>query len=347
MENKNDFLVHIACMTYNHESFIKDAMNGFVMQDTSFPFVAIIIDDASTDKTRDVIRQYLIDHFTLDDSLLSRKEDKEYGQVLFAQNTDNKNCFFAVIFLNENHYQRKKSKRDYYLEWSDTKYRAICEGDDYWTDSRKLQKQVEYLESHPDCMLSVHAANWKVGDNLFPYGCVEEDPKDYSVQELIRCGGLFFATASFVYRAEIDRDWPEWRQKAGVGDYPIQILSGLHGRVHFLPESMCVYRYQREGSWTSNNLGENVSIDFQKNKIEWMTLLDKTTEHRYQREIYDQLFQPYNILFNYREIGFGTYAKAVYRSGQKRYGRLMKDFLRLYLTPFYRFLSCFKKKRYV
>ena len=345
MDFNNKFLVHIVCSTYNHEPYIADAMNGFVMQETDFPFVAIIIDDASTDKTAEVILRFLTDHFDLNDPSVSRKEDKEYGSFLFAQSLDNKNCFFAVILLKENHYQRNLRKRGYYQEWSDTKYKAICEGDDYWTEPKKLQKQVDYLESHPDCTLTVHAANWRTGDEVYPYGCVEAGPKDYFVEELIRYGGLYFATASFVFRSNLEECWPEWRLKAKVGDYPIQILSGLYGHVHYFPDRMCVYRYQRAGSWTSSHLGGDASVDFQKNKIEWMTLLDDATEHKYQRVIYDQLFQHYNSLFNLREIGFGDYAKAVRKSGNKRYVRLMKDFLRFYLTPVYSFLTCFKKKQ--
>ena len=69
-----------------------------------------------------------------------------------------------------------------------------------------------------------------------------------------------------------------------------------------------------------------------KNRIEWMSMLDDATDHKYQKVIYDQLFKSYNALFNYQEIGFWEYAKAVRKSGEKRYGRLMKDFLRFCLS---------------
>lgn len=344
MKSDNRFLVRILCMTYNHESYIRDAMTSFVMQNTNFPFVAVIIDDASTDNTSRIIRQFVIDQFALNDPLISRTEEKEYGQLLFAQHKVNKNCFFAVILLKENHYQINKDKREYYEEWLDTKYVALCEGDDYWTDPNKMQKQADYMDSHPDCTLTVHSANWQTGDSIYPWGCQDSFSKDYSVDELIRCGGLYFATASFFFKSELAKEWPDWRIKAGVGDFTLQILSGLRGRVHYLPEKMCVYRYLHEGSWSSDQKIKDANISFLKNKIEWMTLLDEATGHQYQKEIYNQLFQPYNILFNYNEVSFGVYAKAVHRSGQKRYGRLMKDFLRFYLTPVYRFINYFKKK---
>lgn len=336
MENTNKFLVHIVCTAYNHESFIRDSMEGFVMQKTNFPFVAIIVDDASTDKTRETILQYLKDYFALDNPLVSRMEDKDYGQFYFAQHRDNTNCFFAVILLKENHYRRNMTRTGYYKEWSETKYKAMCEGDDYWTDPYKLQKQIDYLESHPNCMLTVHSANWKTGEDCYPGGCQEPFPKDYSVEELIRCGGYFFATASFVFRSSLNLDWPEWRKKASVGDYPLQILSGLRGDVHYLPDKMCVYRYQNDGSWSHNQQNKDANKAFQKKKIEWMTLLDEETGHRYQKAIYDQLVQHFNSLFHLREISFWDYLKAVSRSGKKEYGRLMKDYYHVCLKPLFK-----------
>lgn len=344
MDREIDFVVRVQCMTYNHESYISDAMAGFVMQETHFPFVAVIVDDASSDRTGDIIKQFLVDQFVFDDSAVFRKEEKDFGQLFFAQHKDNKKCYFAVILLNENHYQSKKSKIDYYLEWSHTKYVALCEGDDYWTDPLKLQKQVDFMDSHPDCTLCVHSAYWQTNEMLYPGGCQELLPKDYSVEELIECGGLFFATASFVFTSIVGNEWPDWRRKAGVGDFPLQILSGLRGKVHYLPDNMCVYRYMHEGSWSLGRQCKDTNVDFQKNKIEWMTLLDKATGYKYQKYIYDVLFQHYNSLFNLHEIGFVDYARAACKCGHKRYGRLMKDFMRFYLTPVYRFLNCYRKK---
>lgn len=338
------YLVRVLCLTYNHELYIEDAMAGFVLQNTDFPYVVVIIDDASTDRTSETIKQFMSDQFSMNDSTVTRIDKKDYGQLIFAQHKTNKNCFFAVILLNENHFQKNKSKRAYYQEWQDTKYVAICEGDDYWTDPLKLQKQVNYMDSHPDCMLTVHSANWQTEESIYPWGCQDSLPKDYSVEELIRCGGLFFATASFVFKSELSNVWPSWRRKAGVGDFPLQILSGLYGSVHYLPDCMCVYRFLHQGSWSFNQQNTTSSITFHKNKIEWMTLLNKETGYKYQKAIYDQLFQHYNSLFNLHEIGFRDYVKAVHKSGQKRYGRLVKDFLRYYLTPLYRFLNYFRKK---
>ena len=125
----NKYLVAIKCATYNHEPYIRDALEGFVMQKTNFPFVAIVHDDASTDGTPDIIREYAA----------------KYPDII------------KPIYETENQY----SKRDGSLrrimnaavEASGAKYVALCEGDDYWTDPLKLQKQVDFLESHPDYSL--------------------------------------------------------------------------------------------------------------------------------------------------------------------------------------------------
>lgn len=143
------FLVRVSCMTYNQASFIEDAMNGFCMQKTDFPFVCVIIDDASTDGEQDVIRRYMTDNFDFQDAV-SYDQETDYGYVAYAPHKTNRECFFAVTFLKENHFCQKKSKYPYFKKWYQTKYVALCEGDDYWIDPLKLQKQVEFLESHED-----------------------------------------------------------------------------------------------------------------------------------------------------------------------------------------------------
>ena len=149
--------VCVECMTYNQAAYIKDTLDGFCMQQTTFPFVCIIMDDASTDGEQEVILQYLREHFDLEDNRVVREEKTENYVMTFAQHKDNKNCFFAVFFLKYNHYREEIRKEPYYSEWRDAaKYIAMCEGDDYWTLPSKLQRQYSYLESHPDVVLSCH-----------------------------------------------------------------------------------------------------------------------------------------------------------------------------------------------
>lgn len=149
------FILRTYCATYNHENYIMDAMNGFAIQQTTFPVVFTIVDDASTDKTSTVIKHYVSENFDLDDDSVGYDKDTDYGHVTFARHKTNENCYFAVIYLNDNHYSQKKSKLPYLTEWLDTKYIALCEGDDYWTDPLKLQKQIDILESDNSLMAVV------------------------------------------------------------------------------------------------------------------------------------------------------------------------------------------------
>jgi glycosyltransferase len=119
-------LVVIRCITYNHEPYIRDALEGFVMQKTDFPFVAIVHDDASTDGTASIIREYA----------------EKYPDII------------KPIYETENQYSKHDGSLGKIMneacKATGAKYIAMCEGDDYWTDPLKLQKQVDFLESHPD-----------------------------------------------------------------------------------------------------------------------------------------------------------------------------------------------------
>lgn len=145
------FKVNVQCATFQHAKYITDAMNGFTMQQTDFPFVCTIIDDASTDGEQDVICNYLDTHFDLSEDGVAYKKETDYAHIIYARHKTNKNCYFAVLFLKENHYSQGKDKKPYLKEWRENvDYIALCEGDDYWIDPLKLQKQVKILDNHPE-----------------------------------------------------------------------------------------------------------------------------------------------------------------------------------------------------
>ena len=155
MEFQSEYFVSIRCMTYKHSAYIIDAMDGFVMQQTKFPFLAIIMDDASMDGEQDIIEKYLNDYFIISDNLCKKWETEEAKWVL-AQHCDNSNCYFLVAFLKRNMYKQKLAKLDLIKVWEDkSKYIALCEGDDYWTDPLKLQKQVDIMEADETLMAVV------------------------------------------------------------------------------------------------------------------------------------------------------------------------------------------------
>lgn len=146
-------LVFVRCLTFNHEAYIEDALNGFVIQQTNFPFIVTIVNDASPDNTKNVIKTFIK---KICDSSSIQYEQTSYADIIKATPNNNSNCFLYVLNLYENHFQ-KKSHRPYYQEYVDkAKYWAECEGDDYWTDPLKLQKQVDFLEANPEYVICCH-----------------------------------------------------------------------------------------------------------------------------------------------------------------------------------------------
>lgn len=152
-----EFPVYVNCMTYNHAHFIEDTMNGFCMQETCFPFLCVIVDDASQDGEAGVIRDFFNSHFDVIDNDGQNPNETEHYEMLLGRHQKNNNCYFSIFLLKYNHYQ-KKAKEPYFQDLiRNCKYVANCEGDDYWTDPRKLQKQYNILEDNKKCML-VHSA---------------------------------------------------------------------------------------------------------------------------------------------------------------------------------------------
>lgn len=175
---QSDYMVCVKCLTFNQSKFVKDTLDGFCLQKTSFPYVCIIIDDASTDGEQDVISNFFQANFDLTDNDTVREEETSDYVLRFARHKKNVNCYFAVLFLKYNHYN-KKNKDPYIVEWTkNSRYMALCEGDDYWTDSSKLQKQVDFLETHDDYVLTCHRyrilnveeKRWEKEDNIYLLG---------------------------------------------------------------------------------------------------------------------------------------------------------------------------------
>lgn len=140
------FKVCVRCFTFNQSQYITNTMDGFCMQKTNFPFVCCIVDDASTDGEQKVIREYMDSHFDLQDNSVAYEKETDYANIFFARNKKSPNCYFAVLLLKKNHWG-KKSKIPYLTEWRNIcDYEAVCEGDDYWIDDEKLQKQATFLD---------------------------------------------------------------------------------------------------------------------------------------------------------------------------------------------------------
>lgn len=266
-------LVCVRCITFNHSAYIVDAMNGFIMQKTNFPYVCVIVDDSSTDGEQEIIRNYLDAFFDVTDSTIARKNETEDYFFYFARHKSNKNCFFAVYFLKYNHYRRNKSKEPYISEWTeDAKYVAMCEGDDYWIHPEKLQKQVDYLEQHPNHSLCFHAFYRVFNDGRKSvFHRYDEDKDECPMEDMIMRGGNYMATASMVYVKKMRDDWPEWAKKAPVGDAPLMLVLAERGKVGYINIVMNCYRVETPGSW---------SVRIAKSRRERMKLHARIVEYK-------------------------------------------------------------------
>ena len=252
MKSKFKYMVCVNCFTFDHANFIEDAMNGFCMQQTNFPFVCVIVDDASTDGEPEVIQEYLENNFDLNDKSVVRYEETDDYVLTFAQHKTNKNCYFAVLWLKYNHYSIKKNKLPYYAEWQDNaKYIAICEGDDYWIHPQKLQIQIEFLEENkPYTMVCNNTELYSVKQNIVIGNnrCYELD-REIDKRDVIIKGGSFISTCSIVYRSQIMINYPDYCKQCWVGDYPLQIMAVMKGKAYYFDDVLSVYRTENSESW--------------------------------------------------------------------------------------------------
>lgn len=222
--------VSIRCFAYNHERFIRQCLDGFVMQKTDFRFEAIVHDDASTDNTAAIIREYA----------------EKYPDII------------KPIYETENQYSKHDGSLTRIMNaHTRGKYVAMCEGDDYWTYPYKLQKQVDFLESHPDYVMC--SSRW---DEYFENekrmspdipGYVPKEGLTYSLNDFIH--GLWcFQPLTVVYRRDA-LDMARYSQCRPAKDITWFYLLLTRGKGFCFHDSMAVYRYHSGGVW--NGLDQN------------------------------------------------------------------------------------------
>ncbi len=215
-------MVSVICITYNHEKYIANALDGFLMQKTSFPFEIIVIDDASTDRNPEIIREYM-----------NRHPEKVKG-----------------ILLEENYYSQNKPKLPILQENAGGKYVALCEGDDYWIDEYKLQKQFDFMESNPEFSWCVHNGIFKdLQNNTERDYTVSEHSREFSAEEVILGGGGFCPTASIFTYSKFYFDRPSYFKIMSM-DIVLQAHLASLGKTYCFADKMSVYRYNVSGSWT-------------------------------------------------------------------------------------------------
>ena len=286
------YKLRILCMTYNHAHYIKDAMDGFCIQRTKFPFLAIIIDDASTDGEPNIISKYLEDHF---DMAHAQYEESDDAKRIAAVHKDNPNCHFLVVLLKYNFYSSKKPKSLFYKDWAiNIPYVAWCEGDDYWTNPYKIQKQVDFLEAHPDYGLVYAKADkyYQASEEMVKASPID-DYQEKGYNDIIWRNPITTLTA--LYRNKALEGYAEFRngEAFGIGDLPAWLYISHRYRVHFMNETVGVYRH------VSNSASHGKTYEKRKKYLDDIFKVVSFFAEKYGVEDFGKLENRYHVnLFN-------------------------------------------------
>mgnify|MGYP003301746595 CR=1 FL=1 len=242
---KREYKVLARCFTYNHSSYIEDALNGFAIQQTSFPFVCLIVDDASTDGEQDVIKGWIERECVMEQAEII---DIPTSNVVIVPHKRNSSCIFAVYLLKQNLYRYRDEKMNHVKPWREKcTYEAVCEGDDYWIDPLKLQKQVDFLDSNNNYVLVGGNAEIRTSNNDYLKLFSSEETKDVTPTDIINKWS--FPTAGILYRSSISQYIPNIKG-APQGDIVIQLTCASQGYCRFDKDVVCVYRWLVPGSST-------------------------------------------------------------------------------------------------
>lgn len=227
----DQIIVSVCSITYNHVGYIRQCLDGFLMQKCNFRYEIIINDDCSIDGTTEILREY----------------ETNYRNLI------------TVVYHDENQY--RKGLRGMFGRFvfpkAKGKYIALCEGDDYWTDPYKLQKQVDYLESHPNYSMCFHNAleHWEDGrveDRLFSH--VED--REYKGEEIF--SKWIVPTASVLFRRQIVESElykSVINNKTFIyGDITMFLTCANYGKLHGMADAMSVYRKQPGGAVYNYNV---------------------------------------------------------------------------------------------
>lgn len=272
----NKPLVAIHCLVYNHEPYLRDCFEGFVMQQTNFPFVAIVHDDASTDGSAAIIREY----------------EAKYPHI-FKPIFEKKNLYSIGKYWHIEDTMRKKIKN------TGAKYVAMCEGDDYWINPLKLQKQVDFMERNEEYSLcftnSIVRFNGcesmaikHIWDTYTIEDVIKNNASNVKIRgdEIVTCGH----TSTVLYRNP-KLPLPKWTTECFVGDEPLFIALSQYGKVKFINETTSVYR---DGvGVSSKDFNEE---EYWKNRISMYNIINRGLEYKYDTIIVPIVSEIYLVL---------------------------------------------------
>lgn len=255
-------MVSIVCNTFNQVNYIRSAMNGFLMQQTTFPIEILVHDDASTDGTAEIVNEYA----------------KKYPDIV------------KPILQTENQYSKQVAiSEKFQFCRAKGRYIAFCEGDDYWTDPLKLQKQVDAMERHPELDICSHQMTTECEGRKTGVVPQENQNKIFTVDKVIAGGGGFVSTASLMFRRRLFEHPYHFQQLMSV-DYIWQIAGSLHGGMLYLGDCMGVYRQKAKGSWTATaEKCPDAQIEAWKKISSVLEALNEETAQQYAEVINQQI----------------------------------------------------------
>lgn len=234
--DNDKIMVSICCLVYNHEKYLRQCLDGFIMQKTNFKYEVLIHDDASTDASADIIREY----------------EQKYPDII------------KPIYQTENQYS-KGVKISWELQYprAKGKYIALCEGDDFWSDENKLQTQFDVMENNADCSMCVHKVRIvrEKGTDTGNYYPRSDDVKfcmdtEEMLSLLVKEGYPFHTSSYFLRKTTIlkyiDKS-PKFQYAFNVGDKPLLLFCISDGNIVYINTSMSCWRSGSIGGWTINN----------------------------------------------------------------------------------------------
>ena len=285
--------ITVVVMTYNHKNYIGSAIDSILSQRINVDFDILIHDDCSDDGTREIIKRYQDMH-------------PNVIKTIFQKNRQ-----FALLGYN-------KMIEKFIVPNLKSKYVAICDGDDYWIDDSKLQRQYDFMEANQDYSMCFHSAY-----QLKPNGDLSskwyiKPAGDLQMSDIINDRpGICAATSSIFVRTGVYCNFPNWRMSFPVEDVPLCIDAALQGKIHRFKEIMCVYRQFAVGSWSEQNRN-NVSRVVEQHHllINAIKLFDNESNH-----IYHQLVESYILGCEFR---IALYQKNYNLLFDKRYRKLFK-----------------------
>lgn len=258
---KQEYKVLVRCFTFNQSKYIEDALNGFAAQQTNFPFLCLVMDDASTDGEQGVINAWMERECDM-----SRAEmiDIPTSVVIIVPHKINVYCFFAFYFLKQNLYGIGDKKMRHVYPWRERcEYEAICEGDDYWTDPLKLQIQVDFLDKNSEYSFTAHRCivydetlnKWSEYNDYSEY---EKYPSGVVID--LKYNRDITHTATLMFRIEALSEYLDFIGKGGVGfDFILIYFLKKAGKGFCFNIKMSVYRLNMGGIYGKQSINTKIS----------------------------------------------------------------------------------------